>query len=245
MKKRLLISIVCASLAMLFLFSGCLPFLKKDEESTTVSEKETLLTAEESATAPPTQEATRQESPPEVITYYTLKNTKKIDEYFTAGFDVELPRIDSDKPAALQINSKIDELKVNIEDYSNDAGNLDTYREIIECSYETTMKDGVIFIALKTSHGFMESEYSVDNYYYAYNYAADKEVSNTDIALMFNLYEPQVLSMVNTALAQRGAEQVTGFDKIDLFVNKAGKLVADARVESMMGSDYSELIELT
>lgn len=244
MKKRLFMSVICLTLAMLFLFSACLPSAKKEDESTTAAENGTTLTTEETMTATQTQEATTQAGPPQVITYYTLKNTQKIDEYFTAGFDVELPKIDSDKPGAVKINNEIDKLKDNIEEHSNKAGNLATYREITECSYETTSKDNVIFIALKASHGLMESEYSIDNIYYAYDYAADKTATNTDIAGMFSLSESQVLTMVNTALVKKDAAKVTGFDKIDLFVNKAGKLVADAKVESMMGSDYSELIEL-
>ncbi|HZK38883.1 MAG TPA: hypothetical protein VFD23_01875 [Clostridia bacterium] len=245
MKKRLFMCVICASLAMLFLFSGCLPFAKEEDESTTALLNETTLTVGETLTATPTQEATTQEGPPQVITYYTLKNTQKIDEYFTAGFDVELPKIDSDKLGALKINNEIDKLKSNIEEHSNKAGNLATYREITECSYQATSKDKVIFIALKASHGLMESEYSIENIYYAYDYVADKEVTNTDIALMFNLNESQVLTMVNAALVKKDVTKVTGFDKIELFVNKAGKLIADAKVESMMGSDYSELIELT
>lgn len=245
MKKKLVIPIVCTLLATLFLFAGCLPFSNKEDESTTVPENETSLTTDKTVTTSPAEQTTTQEGPPQVITYYTLSNSKKIDEYFTAGFDVKLPKIDSDKLGALKINAEINKMKVNIEKSSNTAGDLSTYREYTEYSYETAMKDNVIFIALKTAHGLMESEYATDNFYYAYDYVTDKEVSDTDIALMFNLYEPQVISMVNTALAQKGAEQITSFDKIDLFVNAAGKLVADAKVASMMGSDYSELIELS
>lgn len=245
MKKKLLISVFCAALALLFLFSGCLPSAKKEDKSTTTSQDGTSLIADKTVRTTKAEQTTTQENPPQVITYYTLKNTKKIDEYFTAGFDVELPKIDSDKLGALKINSEIDKLKVNTEEHYNAAGDLNTYREITKCSYETARKDKVIFIAIKATHGLMESEYSIENIYYAYDYAADKEVSNTDIALMFNLDEQKVMSMVNTVLVQRDAAKVTGFDKIDLFVNGAGKLIADAKVESMMGSDYSELIELT
>lgn len=245
MKKKMVVPVICTILATLFLFAGCLPLEKKEDESTTPPENETSLATGEIATTSPTEQTTVQERFPQVITYYTLSNSKKIDEYFTAGFDVKLPKIDSDKPGALKINAEIDKLKVNIEKASNAAGDLSTYREYTECTYETTMKGNAIFISLKTAHGLMESEYTTDNFYYAYDYVADKEISDTDIALMFNLYEPQVISMVNTALAQKGVEQITDFNKIDLFVNAAGKLVADAKVESMMGGDYSELIELT
>lgn len=245
MKKKSIMPVVCTILALLFLFGGCLPFADKKEKSTTVLQDETSLTTQESQITATSAQATTQEAPPQVITYYTLSNTEKIDQYFTAGFDVKLPKIDSDKPGAQQINNEINELKINIENHSNAAGDLSTYREYTECSYETAMKDSVIFIVLKTAHGLMESEYSVDNYYYTYDYAADKTLSNTDIALMFNLSAPQVVDKVNAALVQKGAEQVTGFDKIDLFVNSAGKLMADAKVESMMGGDYSELITLT
>ncbi len=248
MKTRFTLTAVTAVLAFILLLSGCGPFAGNRDETRIASQAGTQISAAEATTpaVSSAEEVTTQSGPPQVITYYELNKQKIVEaENFTAGFDIKLPKIVSDKPGAMQINGEINEMKISIENYANTAGDLTGFDEILKYSYETAVKDNVVFVSLNTAHGYMASEYVVDNFYYAYNYITDTKAAKTEIGQLFGLNETQILNMVNANLASKGAPAVTGFDKIDLFVNAGGKLAADAKVVSEMGGFYSEIIVLT
>lgn len=248
MKRRCTITAATAVLVFTFLFAGCGPFADKGDETRMASEAgtQTSTAAATTSAVSSAEEGTTQSGPPQVITYYELNKLKLVaSENFTAGFDIKLPKIVSDKPGALQINAEINEMKINIENYANTAGDLTGFEEILKYSYETSVKGNVVFVSLNTAHGYMASEYIADNFYYAYNYMTDTIATKTEIGQLFGLNETQILNMVNAGLASKGAQAVTGYDKIDLFVNAGGKLAADAKVESEMGGFYSEIIVLT
>lgn len=248
MKRRCTITAATAVLVFTFLFAGCGPFADKGDETRMASEAgtQTSTAAATTSAVSSAEEGTTQSGPPQVITYYELNKQKIVEaENFTAGFDIKLPKIVSDKPGAMQINGEINEMKIKIENYANTAGDLTGFTEILKYSYEAAVKGNVVFVSLNTGHGYMASEYIVENIYYAYNYLTDTKASKTEIGQLFGMNEAQILNMVNNELALKGAPAVTGFDKIDLFVNAAGKLAADAKVVSEMGGFYSEIIVLT
>ncbi len=248
MKKTGFLSI-SAGISVLFFLAGCALLPAKGNISKTETQEGMTAAASAVTTTKITDktlitETAVQSEPPQVFTYYTLKKAYPVNNGFTPGFDIKLPRIESENLGALEINLEIDKLKANIEKAYFDAGNANDYREQYIYSYETNIRDSIIFISITTSYGLMESEYITANFHYAYNYITDKAVTDYDIASIFNLNDTQIIKTVNSELAVRGVPAIESFDKIDLYVNASGKLIADVKVESEIGGEYSELVEL-
>lgn len=245
MKKNRLAAPIAAVLLFMFLLTGCNTSSGNEKNTTTASQKAASQTSAINQTDIATDEQTTKASLPQVVTYFELNKTANPNAEFTAGFEVKLPKIVSDKPGAMKINAEIDKMRIGVEKQYNNAGNLADYNEIYKYSYSNSIKGNTIFITINTTNGIMQSESINKNFYYAYDYTQDKQITKNTIAAMFGMNETQILNKVNTELEQRGAMAVTGYDKIDLFVNINGKLAADAKTESMLGGDYSEIIELT
>lgn len=182
---------------------------------------------------------------PQVITYFELNDTYPIDDNFDAGFIVSLPKILSSKPGAVNINNEIDTLRIALVKEHSTAAPLSSYEQQFKYIYTTAVYKDIVFVSLNTSYGLWASEYITANRYYAYDYKTDSTLSDSQIAGLFGRDMGWVLTQVNSALAALGAEPVTGVDKIELFVNEDLKLVADAKIESVMGGDYSEILVLT
>jgi len=253
MKKNRLFSCAACLAPMLVLLSGCGPFsqltgrLKRGETS---AQATTLasLTQEETTAAPTTTQQAQTTDPnatvPKVNDLYALDETSPVDAEFNAGFQVKIPKIESSKPGAAAINAEMETMKANIEKEYAAAGNLSGYERLNKVSYEYYADKGVLFLSVSTLTAYYQSEAVADNLYYAYDFGADRRLTNTEVAALFGFDEAGVVAAVNTALAARGASPVTGFDKIDLFVNGSGVFSADAKVESMLGGEYPEIVAL-
>lgn len=249
MFKRI-ISLIFSALLILTMLTGCQSVKKiidkfKPEEigisdSLEDTQKEDTSDKEETATDSPATETIKA---PQVITYYTVKKLVTKDEV-DIGFDVEIPKIVTDNPGAEVINAKIDILKVNIEKEYVKLGNLDEYDKIIKCNYKTAVKDNLIFISIYTYSGFLYSEAFLENYHYAYDFVEDRELSTDELIEFFGMNKDQILTKVNTALANEEMESVTGFDKISLFIDENGKICADALVPSMFETEYPFIVIL-
>jgi hypothetical protein len=184
--------------------------------------------------------------PPEVVTYYSINDTYKVDEIFTAGFIVDLPNIVSDKPLALKINAEMAKLKDFVKQKYTAAGSIKAFREEYKYSYETYLKDNILFISVFTAHGTRSSnDFITSNKYYAYDFAADKIVSDAVILKMYTMDLTEVLDTVNSALLAVGAAQIDNAENIRYFVKGNGKLFAEVTVHALMGGTYSELVQLT
>ncbi|MEI6578806.1 MAG: hypothetical protein WCN92_05010 [Eubacteriales bacterium] len=242
-KKLALAVIISCVIMSLLLFAGCNILPKTNTtENTAALQSDTSQTAQgkaEVSTQTPSSE------PPAISTYYELNKTVQLDAEFTVGFIVKLPKIISDKPGAMEINAEIDEIKTRVEQAYSLITNLNEFTEQHTYSYEYYVKNNVIFISINGSIGYWQSEFVVGNLYFAYDYVLDKSISNSEIADMFSLGESQIVDMVNLELAAKGAAEISSFDKITLFVNAAGKLVADVSVEDLvMSGESSELVVL-
>lgn len=246
LSRFLLISLLVVSLC---LTAGCglLRRLRPPVPDTTTA---VVTTLPEDTTGVPTStesavSETETDGIPQVITYFELNDTYPIDDYFDVGFIVSLPKIVSSKPGAVNINNEIDKLRVALVKEHTASAPLSSYDKQFKYSYTTAVYKDIVFVSLNTSYGLWASEYITANYYYAYDYKTDSTLSDSQIAGLFGQDMGWVLTQVNSALAALGAEPVTGVDKIELFVNEDLKLVADAKTESVMGGDYSEILVLT
>lgn len=242
LKKIVLPVFIFGIILSLFLSAGC-SFM----QSKTTTEPSTVLQSDTTQTSLVMTEVTQTPSDetPAVVTYYELNKTNPVDADFTAGFVVKLPKIVSEKPGAQDINAGIDEIKTKIEQAYNAIPSFNDFTEQHKYSYDYIVKNNILFLSINGSIGYWQSEFVVGNLYYAYDYILDKTITDNEIAQLFSLDESQIVDMVNTELTNRGVMTITGFDKIKLFVNAAGKLVADVSVESEMGGEYSEMVELT
>lgn len=240
MKKASLL-LIAVIIALSISFAGCgNPRVSGTTTELTKTESQSLTaqTSEETATE---TETTAEPVIPEVITYYERDKTFKVDEDFTAGFIVKLPKIVSSKPGALKINSEIDKIRINIEEEYNSVSDITDYKVQNNCSYQTFVKEKVIFLTVLCATGWWASEYDISNSYYAYNYEDDKQLSDNEIAEMFSLNESQVLDKINTVLDERGVSKIYSLDNVNLFVKSNSILSADV----FIGGEYSEIVELT
>ncbi|HOU09095.1 MAG TPA: hypothetical protein PL044_02550 [Clostridiales bacterium] len=252
MKKNRLFSCAACLAAMLVLLSGCGPFSLlagrfRRGGTTTPPTSISSLTQEETTAAQTTQQTqttAQGTQAPAVKDLYTLDDTKALDADFSAGFQVKIPMIVSGKPGAAAVNAEMEALKANILSERASAGDLSGYDRLNRVSYEYYADKGVLFLSVSTLTAYYQSEAVADNLYYAYDYGADRRLADTEVAALFGFDEAGVVAAVNAALAARGASPVTGFDKIDLFVNGSGVFCADAKVESMLGGEYPEIVEL-
>lgn len=183
--------------------------------------------------------------PPAVVTFYQINDTYKVDESFSSGFMVELPNIFSKKPLAVRINAEMDKIKQAVKNTYNSVDNIKTYREQYNYSYDSFVKDNILFISVFTSHNKKSGDVITSNKYYAYNFETDKIINNSEIISMFNLEVPQIVDITNSALRAVGAVPIDNIDNFKFFVKENGKLFADVKVTALMGGTYSELVQLT
>lgn len=249
-KYKLLFAAVCIAMAILLLpgckmlssLTGRFSRGETSAQTTTISSLTQVETTAAQTTQPQTTDSGAQA--PAVKELYALDDTVALDAYFNAGFRVKIPMIDSAKPGAAAINAEMEAIKTNIVNEYASAGDLSGYQQVNEVSYESYAVKGVVFLSVFTVTAYYQSEAVAANMHYAYDYGADRRLTDTEVAALFGFDEAGVVAAVNTALAARGASPVTGFDKIDLFVSASGVFSADAKVESMLGGEYPEIVAL-
>lgn len=250
-KHKLLFAAVCIVMAVLLLpgckmlssLTGRFTRGETSAQPTTMSS----LTGDETTAAQTTQQAQTTDpgvAVPAVIDLYALEDTYALDADFSAGFQVKIPMIDSAKPGAQAINAEMELIKQNMEHEYANAGNLADYGQFNKTSYEYAVDRGVLFLSIYSVTAYYASEFIAGNLHYAYDFGADRRLTNAEVAALYGMDEAGVVAAVNAALAARGASPVTGFDKIDLFVNGSGVFSADAKVESMLGGEYPEIVAL-
>ncbi len=243
--KKAFIPLIAFAVSFSFLFSGCGSPQRSSTATSAIktgTQLETLQTA--AATTAENTSGTAGPVIPEIITYYELNKTYKVDEYFTAGFVVKLPKIVSIKPEALKINSDIDKMRVVIDKEYNSVSNIKDYRTQYNYSYETFIKGNVVFLSVFSATGWWASEYVNSNEYYAYDYIADKRLQKSEISAIFGMDEEQVIKKIESKLKERNLSFSGNTDDFELYVNANGKLIADISVDSGLGEEYSEIVEL-
>jgi len=208
------------------------------------------LTTDPIVTAAPTTVVVTTEKPvpiaPNVVTYYQINDTYKVDEVFSSGFIVSLPNIVSNKPLAQNINAQMDKIRDAVKAKYNSVANIKTFREQYNYSYASFVKDNILFLSVFTAHGARASEFVTSNKYYAYDFENDKIASNAVILQMYNINAAEILDTVNAELLAVGAAQINTTDNIQYFVKSDGKLWADVKVKALLdGTAYSELVQLT
>lgn len=179
---------------------------------------------------------TRAVKPPAVVTYYQLKESGNGN---SITFDVELPKIVSEKPGAVKVNGAVDKLRAMIESVKNQKDK--TYSIDYKMAYETHTYKNMLFLRVGYITAPRASEYIEAVYYFTYDYANDKMLSNNDLAGMYGQTLKDITDKVNRILTENGYYSLSAENPLYLYADKQGKLAACAGTRTIE-SDFSALV---
>jgi len=183
-----------------------------------------------------TAATTQAVKPPDVVTYYQLKESEYGNEI---TFDVELPKIDSEKPGAVKVNGAIDKLRAMIESVKNQKDKI--YSIDYKMTYETHTYKNILFLRVGYITAPRASEYDESAYYFAYDYAGDKMLGNGDLAEMFGQTLKDITDKVNRILTENGYYSLSAENPLYLYADKQGKPAACA-VTKEIETDFSAVV---
>jgi|GEM_PF-3588318 len=181
---------------------------------------------------------------PNIIAYYELNETWTGPDGFIRGFKVILPAFESDSPGAMAINTKIGDVKEEIESEYKSIDNLHDYNARIECSYETSVYETIIGIIITKKRVNRQGETESLYYCFSYDYLAGKELAANDMAEKFNANAQQVLEDVNDVLKAEGFEPA-GAQDIGLFIDQNGCLTAAVNAKNGAGKTVTKRFALS
>jgi len=182
---------------------------------------------------------------PEVKQSFTLKQLHTFGDGVSVGFDVKLPQLNSAKPGASQFNLLLAKYRTDVETTRAQAGDLKNYDEYYFQRYASTASGNVLFVLVYSFDGYAYSE-SVDTVdVFAYDFTADKQLSDTEVAARFGKTQPQILAAAQKSLKSSGAgaaaRSIKALSDLELFVSDEGRLFADCDYEDEI-SGYSAFI---
>lgn len=160
---------------------------------------------------------------------------------------MSLPKINSDRTAAEQINAEIETLKEEIiAKYMEAYGSgLDSLDEKYEYSYRTFSNDAIVFISIYKTYEGADSELEFSNIYYVYEFNTDKLIADYKLPDLFRLTDVTMLDIINNKLDAIGAVQIESMAGVDFFVDKEGRLCAQLLIDDGSGGKVPEIVGLT
>ncbi|HOU09922.1 MAG TPA: hypothetical protein PL044_04320 [Clostridiales bacterium] len=182
---------------------------------------------------------------PGVKQSFALKQLYTFGDGVSVGFDVKLPQLNSAKPGASQFNLLLAKYRTDAETKRAQAGDLKNYDEYYFRRYASTASGSVLFVLVYSFDGYAYSEAESIIDVFAYDFAADKQLSDAEIAARFGKTQPQILAAAKKSLKGAGAgaaaRSIKAFSALELFVSDEGRLFADCDYEEEI-SGYSAFI---
>lgn len=168
---------------------------------------------------------------PAITQFYQLKDTHTFDDGVSVGFDIKLPRIESAKPGAKQLNARLAQYKTSAEKDRALAGDIKQYDLLLYQRYGVTAFGNLIFILIYSNTGYAYSELSAGIDIFAYDFVKDKPFTDVEIAALYGKTEKEITVAVQKVFPADGTAEdtpkdITGFSKIDLFVTAESNLYA-------------------
>ncbi len=196
-------------------------------------------------TATTQPETTNASEAPAVITGYELDDKRNFEDGgfdFRVGFNVKLPKIDSNKPGAKEMNSKFDELRDNILLHQTEYKKSADYNESYDYTFTQYTYKQMIIIVVNHTYGTYPGSGFEDRHYYLYEYIEDKIIGNAELSAIYNLTMPMIIAdldqilisnnyySIENMIAQYNTYETgkiyTVVDFMDLYINEDGKLCA-------------------
>lgn len=180
---------------------------------------------------------------PDIKQSYALKELHTFSDGVSVGFDVKLPQLNSAKPGAKDFNLLLVKYRTDAEKNRALAGDLKEYDTYFFQRYASTAYGNVLFVLIYTFTGYAYSEAVSMVDVFAYDFAADKQLSDAEVAARFGKTQLQILAAAQKNLKGSGAgdiaKSIKEVSQLELFISGEGRLFADCRYNTeTLGNEW-------
>lgn len=168
--------------------------------------------------------------PPKVITFFTYTNTSLWSDGYVSGLRIKLPKIDSKRAGAVQINNGIAKFKDILIAAAKKYDNYKEYKVIINVGFSNFVYKDYLCLNVFYVFGVQDGKSSYFNLRYVYDFKKGKNMNNQDLMNRYFVTSKEVLTRLNDKADTQGfGSLLDSLTKVYLYISKDGELYAEAQ----------------